>query len=102
MDLAEAGATTQLCLVDCWYDSTSARGCRRSAALWDDMRQSRKPNKPFSSQILEKIHEGDINQSKNKALDTETAGRKEIKIKRIKQLKDFKKYNYKNDLKLRI
>lgn len=42
MDLAEAGATIQLCSEYCWYDSTSARGCRGSGALWDDMRQRRK------------------------------------------------------------
>lgn len=43
---------------------------------------------------------GDINWNKNKAPESETAGRKKFRRKRIKQLKDFKKYNYRNNLKL--
>lgn len=85
MDLAAAGATIQLCLVDCWWLNL----CRGSGALWDDMRQSRKSQiNFFPSQILDKIHKGDINRSKNTALESETAGRKKFKRKRIKQLKD--------------
>lgn len=81
MDLAEAGATIQLCSVYCWCDSTSARGCRGSGYETKE----KEPNKLFSSQLLEKIHKGDINLSKSKALECETAGRKKFKRKRIKQ-----------------
>lgn len=78
MGLAEAGATIQLCLVDCCYDSTSARGCRGSEALWDDMRQSRKSQiNVFPPKFWKRY--------KNKALESETARRKKIKRRRIKQ-----------------
>lgn len=55
------------------------------AAEGVDMRQRRKSQINFSSQLLEKIHKGDINLSKSKALECETAGRKKFKRKRIKQ-----------------